>query len=440
MEDDLAREAIQVLQGNSRGTWTRPSPRLYPHQWSWDAGFVAVGWAQLDPVRALNELWCLLRGQWSTGMVPQIVFDLNVARGAYEPGPNTWGTVRHAPPGTATSAICQPPVHALALARVREVASERDDGSLHEVDDAIVDLYPRLVRWHRWLRSARDPESTGLVTILHPWESGLDNSPRWDVPLANVDPGPVEGDLPRPDLTYVADPSERPTDLEYRRYRHLVDRLVAVDHDQAAAMAGHPFRVADVWFSAILAAADDAMADLAPIAGHPEAVAVHRADAERTRHGLDLAWDPELQRTLDVDRITGRPIVTDTIAGLAPLVAGCPVDRAAVVVERLFGPSFAGAPGLAWPLPLSTAVGDPGFDPKGYWRGPQWPPMTWLLWRGLLRAGHRRSAARLRDTAIAQLRVTGCCEYVDPFTGAPLGSHAQSWTAAVALDLLANQP
>src|SRR4051794_37351576 len=143
-----------------------------------------MGWAQLDPARAVAELWSLFRGQWSTGMVPHIVFDLNVAQGAYEPGPNAWRTAAHVPPGTATSAICQPPIHAIALARVREVAAHHGQKQVHDVDDAVVDLYPRLVRWHAWLRTARDPEGTGLVTILHPWESGLDNSPRWDLPLA----------------------------------------------------------------------------------------------------------------------------------------------------------------------------------------------------------------------------------------------------------------
>jgi hypothetical protein len=448
--DDLAQQAIGVLHGNDRGAWTRPSPRLYPHQWSWDAAFVAMGWAQLDVSRAISELSSLFRAQWSTGMVPQIVFDLNVARGAYEPGPNAWATVGHAPLGTASSAICQPPVHAIALARIREVAAERGRRELHEVDAAIVDLHPRLARWHAWLRSARDPDGTGLVTIFHPWESGLDNSPRWDGPLAGIElPGvddqdqdhdhdPEAGLLPpRPDLTYVADPAERPTEGEYRRYRYLVDRLIAVDHDQAAAMATHPFRVADVWFSAILAAADDCLAGLAEIAGHSEAADRHRADADRTRTALDACWDPELRRCLDIDRTTGNPIISDTIAGFAPLLAGCEVDRAGIIVERLFGPSFAGAPGLAWAVPPSTAVDDPAFDPKGYWRGPHWPPMTWLLCWAMRRAGHHRAATRLRQIAVQQLRTTGCCEYVQPCTGAPLGSDAQSWTAAVALDWLA---
>ncbi|CAN5875129.1 hypothetical protein BH23ACT2_BH23ACT2_13260 [soil metagenome] len=434
--DDLARQAIEVLWRNARGTWTRPSPRLYPHQWSWDAAFVAMGWAQLEPLRAVGELYSLLRAQWSTGMVPHIVFDLNVARGAYEPGPNSWGTATHAPTGTATSGICQPPVHAIALGRVREVAAERDDDTLSEVDDAIVDLYPRLVAWHRWLRTTRDPDRSGLVTIVHPWESGLDNSPRWDQPLESVDPGEKASPLPRPDLSYVANPHERPTDHEYRRYRHLVDCLIAADHDPVQVLAHHPFRVGDVWFSAILAAADEVLADLAAVAGQPERADGHRADAEHTRDALDERWDAELGHCHDLNLITGKAISVDTIAAFAPLVAGTSVDRTAILVDRLWSDAYAGHPDLAWPLPPSAAVDQPGFDPRSYWRGPQWAPMTWLLWWSLRRAGHARSARRLRDAALAQLRTTGCSEYVDPFTGHPLGSDAQSWTAAVALDWL----
>ncbi len=438
--DALARQAIEVLWRNARGTWTRPSPRLYPHQWSWDAGFVAMGWAQLDPARAITELTSLFRGQWATGMLPHIVFDLNVAQGAYEPGPNAWATARHAPAGTATSGICQPPVHAIALKRIRDVAASRNDGTMIEVNRAIVDLYPRLVAWHHWLRTARDPDHTGLITILHPWESGLDNSPRWDSALAAVDPGNLTGALPRPDLTYVADADERPTDGEYRRYRYLVERLIAVDYDQATAMATHPFRMGDVWFSAILAAADDALAELASVAGHPEAADLHRADADLTRAALDDCWDPSTSRCCDQDRITAAPIVSDTIAGFAPLVAGTSIDRTAVLVERLWSASFAGNPLLRWAVPPSTAMDDPQFDPRAYWRGPQWPPMTWLIWWSLERAGHRRSANQLRAAAIAQLRAVGCAEYIEPLSGEALGSDAQSWTAAVALDWLGHEP
>ena len=44
--------------------------------------------------------------------------------------------------------------------------------------------------WHRWFYANRDPGQTGLVAIIHPWESGRDNSIDWDEALARV---PTEG-------------------------------------------------------------------------------------------------------------------------------------------------------------------------------------------------------------------------------------------------------
>jgi glucosylglycerate hydrolase len=436
--DRLAAEAIRVLRANDRGTWTRPSPRLYPHQWSWDAAFVSIGWAHFSPERAVVELQSLFRGQWANGMVPQIVFDGSVALGAYEPRHTTWATAGLCPPRVATSGICQPPVHAIALARVREITVARaDDDSVARVDAAIAELYPRLVAWHRWLHTARDPDGTGLVTIFHPWESGLDNSPRWDAGLAAV---ATDGESvgSRPDLECVADVGERPSDDDYRRYYALVRSLVDAGYDPATIHARHPFRMADVLFTAILAAADDALADLAELTGNPAAAGRHRADAELSRRGLDACWNPARVACLDRDLVANRWITADTVAGFAPLVAGCDADRAQALVHRLMGPSFAGAPGLRWAVPPSTAVDDPAFDPRSYWRGPTWPVVTWLLWWSLDRDGHRVAADRLRTAAIAQLRATGCSEYADPVSGEALGSAAQSWTAAVALDWLAH--
>jgi hypothetical protein len=450
--DPLAAEAIRVLRSNDRGTWTRPSPRLYPHQWSWDAAFVAIGWAHFAPERAVTELRSLFRGQWSSGMVPQIVFDGTVAYGAYEPRHSTWATAGLCPPRVATSGICQPPVHAIALARIREIAHGRGEDTIAAVDAAIAELYPRLAAWHRWLHTARDPDGSGLVTVFHPWESGLDNSPRWDEALAAVpaDPGVDRSDADvwgmagmagrRPDLAHVSDAGERPTDDDYRRYYALVRSLVEAGYDPARTHASHPFRMADVLVTAILAAADETLADLAVVAGSPEDADTHRAGAELSRRGLDASWDPARIACLDRDLVADRWVRADTIAGFAPLVAGCDADRAAALVARLTGPSYAGAPGLAWAVPPSTAVDDPAFDARSYWRGPTWPVVTWLLWWALERDGHHAAADRLRAAAMTQLRTTGCSEYADPVAGEPLGSAAQSWTAAVALDWLAHDP
>ena len=163
--DELAGAAIGVLRTNDRGAWTRPSPRLYPHQWSWDAAFVAIGWAHFAPDRAVTELQSLFRAQWSTGMVPQIVYDSSVALGAYEPRHRTWATAGLCPPGVATSGICQPPVHAIALARVRAIAAGLDDGEIGGVGRESVDMCTRRAASHRSLHTARDPDSSAKVMI-----------------------------------------------------------------------------------------------------------------------------------------------------------------------------------------------------------------------------------------------------------------------------------
>ena len=87
-------------------------------------------------------------------------------------------------------------------------------------------------------------------------------------------------------------------------------------------------------------------------------------------------------------------------------------------------------------MPLSTSPDDPGFDPRRYWRGPTWPVMNWLFWWALGQIGETERAAALRRVSLDQLADGGFGEYYEPFTGEPLGSADQSWTAAVALDWL----
>ena len=43
----------------------------------------------------------------------------------------------------------------------------------------LAELLPKLTAYHSWLYTERDPKQNGLVTLIHPWESGLDTSPPW---------------------------------------------------------------------------------------------------------------------------------------------------------------------------------------------------------------------------------------------------------------------
>src|SRR3712207_7925225 len=53
---DVNPLAAGVLRRNSIKSWTKPAPSLYPHQWSWDSAFIALGLAHVDNHRATSEL------------------------------------------------------------------------------------------------------------------------------------------------------------------------------------------------------------------------------------------------------------------------------------------------------------------------------------------------------------------------------------------------
>ena len=87
--EDIIARAAEVLRENDMGEWTRASPTLYPHQWSWDTAFIAIGLAHLDTGRAAREILTLLEHQWKNGKIPHIVFNPDAPPESYFPVPST---------------------------------------------------------------------------------------------------------------------------------------------------------------------------------------------------------------------------------------------------------------------------------------------------------------------------------------------------------------
>ncbi len=107
--------------------------------------------------------------------------------------------------------------------------------------------------------------------------------------------------------------------------------------------------------------------------------------------------------------------------------------RAALLHDLRDGGSFFGQYGFA-----TEAHDSPHFNPNGYWRGPIWPPSSYLIFTGLRDAG---------ETALARLQAERWCSMVardgifwedyDPITGKGNDSPALGWTAAVFLRMAA---
>ncbi|WP_406176647.1 MGH1-like glycoside hydrolase domain-containing protein [Streptomyces canus] len=426
--------AARVLEGNWTGASTVPSRSLYPHQWSWDSAFIAIGLRHLSPLRAQTELETLLAAQWGDGRVPHIVFNPSVPLDAYFPSPDFWrsstaGRAAGAPRTVQTSGIVQPPVHALAVWLVH-----RADPGLSRARGFLARMYPRLAAWHRYLLHRRDLGGGGLASVVHPWEQGMDNSPAWDLPLSRVTPAPARS-FRRADLDHGA-AEDRPTDLDYGRYVRL-----ATDYrDAGYADGGGEFAVEDPAFNALLIASEHALARIAEELGAPGTA--RHARAERLTAALvDRLWDPAsgmfLCRDLrgSAQDRRGALIPERGVSGLLPLLLpGLPRDIVTAVVRTASGPHF-GLGTTTRLLPSYDLLGE-AFDPHRYWRGPAWFNTAWLLERGLRTHDEHRRADALRESALELAGTTDFAEYVDPYTGAACGATGFSWTAALALDLL----
>jgi hypothetical protein len=426
--------AARVLEGNWTGVSTVPSRSLYPHQWSWDSAFIAIGLRHLSPLRAQTELETLLAAQWGDGRVPHIVFNPSVPLDAYFPSPDFWrsstaGRAAGAPRTVQTSGIVQPPVHALAVWLVH-----RADPGLSRARGFLARMYPRLAAWHRYLLHRRDLGGGGLASVVHPWEQGMDNSPAWDLPLSRVTPAPARS-FRRADLDHGA-AEDRPTDLDYGRYVRL-----ATDYrDAGYADGGGEFAVEDPAFNALLIASEHALARIAEELGAPGTA--RHARAERLTAALvDRLWDPAsgmfLCRDLrgSAQDRRGTLIPERGVSGLLPLLLpGLPRDIVTAVVRTASGPHF-GLGTTTRLLPSYDLLGE-AFDPHRYWRGPAWFNTAWLLERGLRTQGEHRRADAVRESALELAGTTDFAEYVDPYTGEACGATGFSWTAALALDLL----
>ena len=434
----LAARAAYLLRGNDLGEMTTAAPLLYPHMWSWDAAFVAVGLAPLSVERAVVELDTLLSAQWRNGMIPHIVFANGVD--GYFPGPDRWACSEltdNAPTARATSGITQPPVHAIAVQRILERARSRGR-STRAVAEAFLDRrWADLVRWHRWLATARDPEQQGRITIYHGWESGMDNSPRWDGAYANVIPGQVPA-YERADNHIITDPQQRPTDAEYDRYMWLIEEMKAARYDDERLAATMSFAVQDVFVSAVFSVACTVLAEIGEDHNRPLAdIRDLYAWAERFRTGVAGMSDERTGAARDYDVRAERWIATETLAQFAPLLCGAlghECER--VLLKRLEGPRFVGHPDLRYALIPSASPVSREFRPREYWRGPVWPVMNWLFSWAFARRGWAERSHVLQREALRQVSDGSFAEYYEPFTGEPLGSMQQSWTAAAVLDWL----
>jgi len=431
----LLEQATAVLEMNDRGNYTQPAHGLYPHQWLWDSCFIAIGLRHLDVERAKMEVLSLLRGQWHNGMLPNIIFrddrEYRFDRSAWRSWLNPY-----APRDVATTGITQPPMLAEAVVQVGQKMAWPERRLWYR------QIYPALKAYHEWLYDERDPHNEGLILLVHPWETGLDNTPPWmDEMHEHLMPLWIrlieKFKLDRAINLLRRDGRSVPLDQRFSTVESLMlldiqRRLRRKRYDINKILDHSLFAIEDLSFNSIFVRANQHLRDIAKSLKEelPEGL---EGRMRKTEQVFEELWDDYSAQYYSRDFITHRLLKNPSIATLLPLYAGqISQERADRLLrllenERAFGP--------AYPVP-SVPINSFWFHPKLYWQGPSWVNMNWLIIDGLKRYGFKDHAAALRESTLEMVRQAGCYEYFDPLTGEPAGAENFSWTAALAIDLL----
>jgi hypothetical protein len=438
--DGVLEDAKKVLEGNWTGNFTIPAATLYPHQWSWDAAFIAIGNSYFNTDRSIKELEFLFDAQWQNGMVPHIVF--NPKEKTYFPAANFYDITRspYAPKHIGTSGMTQPSVHAIACYYIYENAEDKI-----KAKEFLKRIYPKLKHFHNFLLTDRDPEKSGLVTIFHPWESGLDDSPVWDDSLSRIR---IQHAVKYPRLDVIADEGAKevlPSDEMYNKFIYMIQIMRQYNYDQQKMYESFPFKIKGVLFSSILYVANKYMIKIADIIG--EDTQEIKEWISRTEANFYKYFHPDISQKLgnteellfyNYDLLIKDRIRKQTISSLVPIYTGLiPKEQIDLFEEWIVHARSCREGKCQTPAALpSIRLVEPYFKHLTYWRGPIWVNVNWMVWLGLLKYGYNDDAERIRQAIFELVANHGFREYYDPFTGRGLGGKSFSWTAALVIDMI----
>jgi glycogen debranching enzyme len=405
VRERLRASARALLESNWReGThrsgkdygFTCPATPRYRHQWYWDSCFHAIVWSHFDPARAQRELRTLLRAGRSDGFIPHTAFWDAPARWRRAPFYATAGFA-----GDLATESIQTPL--IAVAWERTAAASPDPAAF------VAEGLPALERHHEWLITNRDPDGDGLLSIVLPDESGLDDSPKYDRVFgwrAHWKPGYFALVAQARRAGYQATAVARSGDL------HVEDVLVNVAHvlgcEALARMRGE--RGDGRWT---------------------------RAARQTSSALLARCYDDSDGLFYDLAGRREQPVRVSTWSALTPIaLAGIPESvRRRVIETHLLHPDRYGA---AVGIP-SVAMDEPSFLPRfdmwRTWRGPAWMATAWLLVPALRELGYHDDAERIVASLASAVERAGWREYYNPLTGHGCAAHGFAMSTLL-VDLL----
>ena len=413
-------KAKRTLLGNRRRGYTLPTNnKLYPAQWNWDSAFIALGYSYFNLNFALKEINTLLDGQWKDGMVPHILFHNTNTN--YYPNYTAWncGNKIH------SSGITQPPILATVL---KEILNKNKINNAQLLN--IKKIIKKINKFHEWLIQFRDPKKTGLVSILHPWESGYDNSPLWDEPMKKVK---IEKNIKykRGD-NKVVNPDYRPLDIDYDRYVTIKNNLKKMKYNPKKVYKSSFFNVVDVGFNSIFLKANKDLVILLD-KFNLNKTKINNYIKLTEKNFLKL-YDKKKESFFSKDIRNNQKIFIPSITNYFVLFADLNNDK---INKKLIKSLKKYNPKNKYFF-SSIKPNHKSFEEKRYWRGPVWINCNWFIHKGL-KNKDRFFSEKIKKKTIQILEKKGFFEYFSCKNGQPMGAKNFSWSAALYLDLMLNK-
>lgn len=379
----LKTDYLKILKNNQRDSggrfFTLPSSSYYPHQWFWDSCFHSIIYASFGQFqKAEDELKSLLAKQWENGMIPHLIY-LDDTRFDED-----WGT------NNMTSSITQPPMIAYAAEKICKRNKK-----------FVKDIFEQLNKYYDWLYDARSENY--LLSIIHPWESGLDDFVSWDSVLS----------LENPDKKTLAD-----------KKRYLLAEYVKTGHDSRKFMKRNLFNVKCLVFNSIYILNLRSMVALAKVLGkNSEQKYQDRLDKTNIAYKRFFDKKTKVYTTFDSNGFVKN---NNNFSVFFPLVAGALTkEEAKGLVTKMKTHDF----WTKYPIP-TVAKTDKSFEADRYWRGTVWININWFLCKALRRYGFFEVADEIKKKSL-ELVKTGFYEYFNPITGKGYGPDDFSWSGLV---------
>lgn len=362
---ELLTRAVTILEGNvyreNKYIWSpyrcmSPGMVSFPGVWNWDTAFHAVGVSRWDVELARENVRGFMKFQCQDGMLPDVLREK----------------------GDVLAISSKPPIFAWAV----EILHKRSKDM-----EFLEEIYPKLVSNEAFWTGKRCYEglyyydSTNVDSeeydLYIRYESGWDNSVRWDEPIIN----------------YWA------IDLNCFMVMH--------------------FR---------------SMAYLAGELGLTEEAALwQKKEMELTQRINEIMWDETQAAYVDVNRFSGKKSTVLTPASFMPLYIRIASQEQAEGMNKLAVDEtkfYSGMPTVAYDDPEYSA---------NYWRGPTWLNVAYFAAKGL-KNYHFPVADEIKETILnwCDRNKDGIYENYDSKTGKGLCCDHFSWSCVFVIEFILN--